>query len=446
MAKARATCTCATCGATFEKTTIKQNTREASRWEEWAAENIIECDECREKRIAAQRADESAQAAAAASDRGWPELIGTEKQVAWANTIRENAIAEMTKAVRSSMKEQLNAAIRVLVTEKRQASWWIDNRNYSALSMTSGIRAAMNEILRRDPSRVEEEAKAQEEAEQDSATIAEPENRSHEGIVDITAGDQRVEARYQKDDAFREVVKGLGYTWSSQRGSWSMSIGVTTGSAQERAAELGNKLLNAGFAIRIQDRDTLEKAIRGEYEPRCRRWVTWNFSLEVFSLEWERNESIYQAARRLPGARYSSPCILVPLKEYKAVIDFAETYGFRLSPGAQKHIEEMRGTTVIVAPAPAKEPQYEEHPTSEILESSREIIEDLKEAPAMEKKNVKYRIMVKTSGMDIVGIPMWKDVTFDTRLEAEEALEKAKKEIEETWAYPKGTPVWIETV
>lgn len=63
-----------------------------------------------------------------------------------------------------------------------------------------------------------------------------------------------------------------------------------------------------------------------------------------------------------------------------------------------------------------------------------------------------YQVMVKNSPMAIVGVPMWKDVSFATREEAEAAVARAKKEIEETWASPMPDkngrttiPVWVES-
>lgn len=58
MAKATATCTCATCGAKFTKTKICYNRRDADSWEAWAAENIDECGACYKARM---RAAEAAQ-------------------------------------------------------------------------------------------------------------------------------------------------------------------------------------------------------------------------------------------------------------------------------------------------------------------------------------------------------------------------------------------------
>lgn len=61
MAKATATCTCAKCGATFTRTKICCNRREADGWEAWAAANLDECDAC----YAARKASEREAAAAA---------------------------------------------------------------------------------------------------------------------------------------------------------------------------------------------------------------------------------------------------------------------------------------------------------------------------------------------------------------------------------------------
>jgi len=46
MAKATVICTCTECGAKFEKSTIKQNRREADSWESWAVSNYTQCPSC----------------------------------------------------------------------------------------------------------------------------------------------------------------------------------------------------------------------------------------------------------------------------------------------------------------------------------------------------------------------------------------------------------------
>ncbi|MEG2429997.1 MAG: hypothetical protein RSA99_06385, partial [Oscillospiraceae bacterium] len=46
MAKATATCTCQECGATFEKSTTKNNRTDAISWEEWAITTYTQCPSC----------------------------------------------------------------------------------------------------------------------------------------------------------------------------------------------------------------------------------------------------------------------------------------------------------------------------------------------------------------------------------------------------------------
>lgn len=383
MAKARATCTCATCGKVFEITAYKVNSREARQFEEWAAENITECNECKEKRLTEEHAAENEKAANAAKEKNWPTLIGSEKQVAWANTIREagmNGIFSRVDNVKEHMhgKPDLEDAYRIgtiateLMLEKTSASWWIDNRDSL---LRSFLRLC--DHVRNNPAEYVISKAEEADLKDDAITVAEPEQRAHDGIVDITVAEGCVSATYRKDDSFREVVKTLSYSWNGGRSAWCLQIGETTGTAQERAAELGNKLLNAGFAIRIQDPDTLRNAIEGNYEPMTHRWIRAQTNSKGFSIAWSYGDDVYWQARKLPGAKYASSRMLVPAREYEAVLDFAEAYGFHLTPDAQRLVDSLMGTVVV--PAARKDAAYDEHPISEILSSSREIIDDLKD-------------------------------------------------------------------
>ena len=53
MAKAKAICTCKTCGAVFERTAEKRNCTEANSWVAWAVEHFTECSPCYTKRMTA---------------------------------------------------------------------------------------------------------------------------------------------------------------------------------------------------------------------------------------------------------------------------------------------------------------------------------------------------------------------------------------------------------
>ena len=377
MAKAKAICRCATCGKEFPFVAYKNNSREARDFEKWAAENIDECPDCREKRIQEERAEQARISAEAAKAKGWPELIGSAKQVRWATSIREAELGRMaddfTRRLKICYPESwaiAMAAIDRLASTKTKASWWIDNKDY--------IRTPLLDIIRDMKENPQNRSASVEEPKQaDEVTIAKPEAQSHDGFVDIKASDSRVSAAYRKDEDFREVVKKLGYRWDGAE--WGLKIDFSTGSSAERAAELGNKLLNAGFAIRIQDADTLRNAIEGTYEPMCRRWISKSAKTGNFIISWGRDDDFYQAAKKLPGAKYVSPSVQVPVREWESVLDFAHANGFRISPGAQATVDEMRSAQITVRPAAGRDPEYDEHPVSDVLNSSREIIPDLKD-------------------------------------------------------------------
>lgn len=102
MAKAIAICRCATCGKEFEQSAVKRNRREADKWEEWAVSYYDECSECYQKRKERQREEENQKAAELATEAGLPKLTGSDKQVAWAESIRmgfyQVTAAEMERA------------------------------------------------------------------------------------------------------------------------------------------------------------------------------------------------------------------------------------------------------------------------------------------------------------------------------------------------------------
>lgn len=76
MAKATAICKCRKCGKEFTKITVKASRKEADAWEVWAKENYTLCSDCYR----------------ASREEGLPELTGTERQIAWAKSLRREFI------------------------------------------------------------------------------------------------------------------------------------------------------------------------------------------------------------------------------------------------------------------------------------------------------------------------------------------------------------------
>ena len=388
MAKAIAECTCKTCGAKFEKFSFKRNRREADRWEEWAINYYDECDECAKKRIAAEREKAAEEAAKAAKEAGLPELKGTPAQVKWAEQIRYDGLEVLNKGLeyyeekaktRPDHPKVLKALkdiqeIYDIICRKDAADFWIDNRFafMDQFSMQEMIRKLQDEMIQSDvPEDVKEEA-----------TLV-PENQS-KGEAEIVVTDNLVTAKYPKDDDFRAVVKGCGFRWSKDSRAWMMGIPTTTGSAVDRAAELANALLRAGFAVMCRNPEVREKAVSGDFEPRCDRWVLYCTGGEYYgwlAIDFPRgNDDLYHAARAIKGAKYSYGAgVCIPVANHAMVEDFANLYDFRISPAAQQAIEKFEAQKASAVAA--AEPAATEHQDklAEILNSSDDILPDLRD-------------------------------------------------------------------
>jgi predicted Fe-S protein YdhL (DUF1289 family) len=152
MAKATIECTCPECGAKHAWSVTCYNRREADNWEQYHANDTDRlCPACYAKQQAAKRAEareaENKAAAEKAGVIGLPELSGSEKQIAWANTIRQKALdsALMESAGRTSagMTDKGRAFVAgVIAKMSAEAKWWIDHRNDAAHLVCEEIECA----------------------------------------------------------------------------------------------------------------------------------------------------------------------------------------------------------------------------------------------------------------------------------------------------------------
>lgn len=99
MAKGQASMTCGVCGSAYTATKNCFNRAEATGWEEWMKTQEGLCGTCYKKQKQEERAlenaAETAKAIQWAKNIGLPDLEGTEKQVAWAETLRHNLFASV---------------------------------------------------------------------------------------------------------------------------------------------------------------------------------------------------------------------------------------------------------------------------------------------------------------------------------------------------------------
>lgn len=142
MAMAIVDLVCKECGNHFQHRKECYKRSDADSYEEWAKQNITLCPEC--LRAAARQKQED-QAAKLEQENELPALEGSEKQVAWAVSIRAKAFAASLCADYS--REEISAAMEELKTDtdatakerheietawriltETSAKWFIDNR------------------------------------------------------------------------------------------------------------------------------------------------------------------------------------------------------------------------------------------------------------------------------------------------------------------------------
>ena len=97
------------------------------------------CPECWKKKLA----EENQKAVETAKEMGLPELKGTEKQVAWANSIRLEFIEAIDEEVRElerrnpnnknleKIKKEFDETKKFMLENKTEAKYYIDHRDFT---------------------------------------------------------------------------------------------------------------------------------------------------------------------------------------------------------------------------------------------------------------------------------------------------------------------------
>lgn len=381
------------------------------------------CPECYRKQQEEEKKAAAEKTAAEAASLGLPELVGSPKQIAWADKIRVgivNTIADCNQKLLAAADEakeagkgpevqpDIDAALRLVdalshvISAEKSASKIIDwdqkctdvfklvkiHKISVAKDIKSGTKVPEDfdqeyggffvEAMRILYSPAPE---ATTENKEDSVILA-PKEKKSSTLVTVKYTENQVTVESPKDPAVIQTVKAAGFRWNVK--SWRLNINATSGKASDRAAEIANKLLNAGLQVQVPE-EIREAAVSGAYTPRCYRWVFTrnNDDPDHVYVIWGRDADMYQKACSIAGAKWihDLQCIRIPASSADEIEDFAAINGFQISPGAAKILDGYRKSVQIVAPEEKQEekPQDESEKLKDILNSSREVIEDLKD-------------------------------------------------------------------
>lgn len=349
---------------------------------EWKLENWTWiCEECKESEF--QRKNQ--EAAAENAKEGLPALKGSEKQIAWAESIRAEAqpildeIKDRCRELIASAKEKGDKdeqekheeALRAAeyVTNNPFAKYWIESRfSINKWFFAEEMERVLPMVQERESKAKEDELSAIVEAKAE-ATVR-PEDTKTETVAEIKVVDGDVIAISfpERREDFRRLVKhDLGCCWKDK--AWRKRITQFSGPIEERVVEAGSKLLLAGFPVRIYDEGLRSRAISGDYRPEKKNWIVRDSESGNFVIRWGYGEDYYWRAVKLRGAKYDSRLkrIVLSPEFYEEVIDFAEAHGFEFSAKALELVEigkAVREKTLVCAPK-EPEPIPESEPTPE---------------------------------------------------------------------------------
>ena len=310
-----------------------------------------------------------------------PDLVGTEKQVAWATRIRSEMVRSMNDRFenlqscldntkgdgeeRTKLAETLDLELKefACLVQETSSRYWIDNRD----AFPSQLLKSKEPDAKRSPDQIaveqeQAEIKAAEEAVAKAKRVmAEPENRESGVIVSIDVRDGCVYARNNKLEWLQDFYHTRQYVWNRDAGAYTHKTADYLGTAEDHAAELGNLLLNEGFAVEFPNAEIRDKAVNADYEPEVFRYIcVRDNDPERVRIRWGNRynfygTTLYEKARDISGARVDKTFseIAVPVKSYRELEEFAKLYHFIYSPAARKALDDYKATVEIVAPAAA---------------------------------------------------------------------------------------------
>lgn len=326
-----------------------------------------------------------------------PVLTGSEKQVAWANSLRIHKLNEIEEYLAERAQNDYNTdeyrhALMAVeeIQRKSNAKQWIQWRLYSPAQMIREILDAMMAV----PTAKEVAEKEATQAKEDAikrAALSEATLRPEEAVSSIAAEiyveGNVISVFFPKPlESFNTIVRDMGYVW--KHGMWRKTIDTFAGTSEDRAVELGYTLLSNGFYVRLFDASLRARIANADFETEQTRWVMKRANgdyLGWFMVRWGCNEDFYDAARRIEDSRYDGRMVVVPPDQFEQVLDFAERYDFKLSEGAQIAMQEARKAkeSMLLVNAKPRKQQKTPAPTSKppvlVIPATIEIDEDLKD-------------------------------------------------------------------
>lgn len=356
---------------------------------EWRLEQMAGelCPEC-------QRKAEMERLKKQEEEDGLPALTGSEKQIAWAMKLRDDALKHLRITSYNAdvkiqqlqkqnddvsglqlIKEYVNTTM-MYMSEQTDSKFFIDRRDelkairvtYFDVLSESGINkylqkyekykqeyddahdvyaiAAKQEQEELERKKVEEEKYAQ-------VTI-QPEQKESNTIVTLKIQGDTVKLCSEYDRDLVDVIHKLELKMTWKRPCWEFKAELFRGTAESALIEIGNKLLEKGYTVVFPSKELADMALTGAFERYRTNAIYANKAdKNMLIVEYDKNDNgVRRELGYIKGVKFKrnkNECY-IPIGAYESLEELAETNNFAWEKTARKRVEEYKQSLIIANP------------------------------------------------------------------------------------------------
>ena len=288
-----------------------------------------------------------------------PELYGTEKQVKWAEEIRNRYLKEFDFNELENNRKQFNENNIKIKEVKELLEKTKDEKYNDEFKKIKRIQFKLMSKIRKDRlmeifllnekraafyietrgttesliNKLQKKEELREFYEKEDKKRLEEENLPNAECI-VFYEDDYISVKSPKHRDLINLFRKLGYSWDSDLFRWKKYIGIMTGSFEDRAAELIIGIQEEGFTVALANPNPLidEKVKNKTFEPEYDYWICC-YQEKYLKVIFPRNNTLFQELKKIKGFEYKNSMILFPFSAFDVLMDFAKENNFKITPG-----------------------------------------------------------------------------------------------------------------
>lgn len=133
-----------------------------------------------------------------------------------------------------------------------------------------------------------------------------------------------------------EVLTSLGYV--QREGFYARRVDECAGGIDHRAAEAGDVLLAAGYALTLEDEAMKARILSGDYEEEKRCWIRETGREDMLRLTYPHDAVLHRYIC-MAGGRWNGKYVEMPIVYADRLDDLIRLYGFSITDEAARRID-----------------------------------------------------------------------------------------------------------